>query len=128
MAQTLFDCKEWEVKGTSEESSEMETLCSLGEASYFISQNCQDLNCNLIERLKTEKLPHHTSIRLGAAICHTLKGEQEEVSFEGLERPEKRCYFSQDQTFISFNLLESWSGEGFKGPKSDIKLIKLSNR
>lgn len=108
------DCREVSVKSAVAKDETLQ-LCFLADDSYFISKNCQSLDCEMIRKLKTTDVPHSFKDRPGAVACKIIGGGVDIVSIDG-KGEVQRCVFPKEHTSISLNLLESWNGKSFSGP------------
>ncbi len=82
------------------------------------TRNCLSLDCPSLSKIKTTKLKYSDSMRPGRSWCSSLGGAVEKIKISN--HGEKiRCIFTEDSSFISLNLLESWNGKFFAGPKLD---------
>jgi hypothetical protein len=110
------DCRKVIVENKSLKISEKVNLCFLDDKSYFISQNCQNLECKFVDKLKSDRPEHSLDNRAGVTMCKFLGGGVEAITIGGNKGTASRCVFTSDHTSISLNLLESWNGKTFTGP------------
>ncbi len=98
--------------------SESRTDCfHRGMDLFFISENCSQMKCDFIEKIKTTTFDYRSTERPGRIQCSALGGVVEKIKIEN--RTENlRCIFYKDQSFISLSLLESWDGLKFAGKKN----------
>lgn len=115
------DCKLVTFQGNVVKETEKREYCFLNSETYFISRNCQSLNCKFIEKLKRAKFKHSENSRPGISMCVDLGGAVEEVTIMETKTKTFRCLFSEDATSVSLNLLESWNGKKFTGPGRPVK-------
>ena len=119
-AMAFAGCKDVVITSHSVKGSEKTGLCFFQDSTYFISKNCQDLQCDFMRRLKVRGVKVSSEERPGAILCRDLKGIIEEVTLPGTKFAIKRCLFSDEKSFISLNLLESWDGKKFVGPSKPL--------
>ncbi len=111
-------CRSVELKSASVGKKERTDLCFLSDETYFISRNCQDLNCAFMKRLKDKKAPTSSAERPGLILCKEIKGVVEGVQILETTLSIQRCLFPKEKSSISLNLLESWDGKSFLGPSA----------
>lgn len=110
-------CQEIEIKSLVVSKSEKVKVCFYSDnESYFISQNCMDLSCDFVQKLKKNGLTLSENSRPGLSTCKALQGSPDTVHFKEGKRSHRRCVFVKDASFISLNMLESWNGKIFTGP------------
>jgi hypothetical protein len=113
-----YDCKNVSSKSlvVSNESEKLNLCFHPSDDSYFISQECKNIGCKSLSKIKSTKLEFSESMRPGKSWCRSLGGAVEPIEIEGIGK-QFRCLFTEDSISISLNLLESWNGKIFAGPK-----------
>jgi phage replication-related protein YjqB (UPF0714/DUF867 family) len=109
-----FHCSQAIFRSHTTAKNETLAVCYLKDEKYFISENCKNLDCNMVKELRDQKIIYSQKDRPGVTICKAVGGVVEAVSINGVST--KRCLSPKDHTSISFNLLESWDGKKFHGP------------
>lgn len=117
------DCKETKIESVELKVSEVRELCFLqNDETYFMTSDCVDLSCKVVQKLKSKSVPHSETERPGALFCKSLGGVVEEVRLQGGKLKIQRCLFTQEKSSLSLNLLESWNGKHFSGPSKPLDL------
>lgn len=115
------NCRQVTLKGLTVKETETREYCFLKEPTYFLSKNCQSMDCVLIRKLKKTKVGPSTQDRPGVHLCKALGGGVDQVMLMDSKITTFRCVYSEDMSSVSLNLLESWNGKIFTGPSEPVK-------
>lgn len=126
MAASDYNCEDVEIVDPVSKEVDKTTLCFHKESpTFFISENCANLECELVKKMKDLKFEPSEEDRPGAVMCRALGGGVEEFS---LKEKGKflRCVTGDEHSSVSLNLLESWNGKLFLGPAKPNDLFKVA--